>query len=137
MFAVEYDFAAALHRDLDQIADRFDILFQRRAEGDAHVIVPGLGDESDDLGIGFEQRGDARIVGGGTAGALGHAESGEPRLERRRAAEEFGIDRIGAGIAAFDHVDAEFVEKRRDQPLVFEREIDAGGLGAVAQRRIE
>src|SRR6185437_6183441 len=51
--------------------------------------------------------------------------------------EEFGVGRIGAGIAALDIVDAEIVEQMRDQLLVMQREIDAVGLRAVAQRGVE
>ena len=51
--------------------------------------------------------------------------------------KEFGVGRIGAGIAALDIVDAEFVEHARDDLLVMQREIDAVGLRAVAQRGVE
>ena len=51
--------------------------------------------------------------------------------------EQFGVGRIGAGIAALDIVDAELVEHARDRDLVGEREIDAVGLRAVAQRGVE
>ena len=71
------------------------------------VIVPGFGDEDDRVGVGGEQRGEAGIVGGRAAGPLGHAEGAEARALGRLALEEFGVDRIGAGIAALDIVDAE------------------------------
>src|SRR4029077_5650871 len=51
--------------------------------------------------------------------------------------EEFGVLRIGAGIATLDITDAELVEKRSDLALVLEREIDACHLRAIAQRRVE
>ena len=51
--------------------------------------------------------------------------------------EEFGVGRVGAGIAALDIVDAEFVQHLRDDLLVVQREIDAVGLRAVAQRGVE
>ena len=51
--------------------------------------------------------------------------------------EELGVERVGAGIAALDVVDAELVEQTRDEALVLEREIDAGRLRAVAQGRVE
>ena len=40
-------------------------------------------------------------------GALGHAEGGEARRDRPALGEKRGVDRIGAGIAALDVVDAE------------------------------
>ena len=51
--------------------------------------------------------------------------------------EELGVGRIGAGIAALDIVDAELVEHAGDRQLVGEREVDAIGLRAVAQRGVE
>ena len=51
--------------------------------------------------------------------------------------KKFGIDRIGPGITALDIIDAELVEHARDRQLVREREIDAVGLRAVAQRGVE
>ena len=58
-------------------------------------------------------------------------------VELRLGGEEFGVGRIGAGIAALDIVDAEFVEHAGDDLLVMQREIDAVGLRAVAQRGVE
>ena len=55
----------------------------------------------------------------------------------RSSANSCGVGRIGAGIAALDIVDAELVEHVRDRELVGEREIDAVGLRAVAQRGVE
>ena len=103
------------------------------SERDMHLIVPALGDECDRVAIGREQAGDAGIVGGRAARALRHPEGREFRLARRLLAEKLRVERIGAGIAALDVVDAEIVEQRRDMPLVVERKIDAGRLRAVAQ----
>ena len=58
-------------------------------------------------------------------------------IEIRLRREELGVGRIGAGIAALDIVDAEFVEHAGDELLVVQREIDAVGLRAVAQRGVE
>ena len=46
-------------------------------------------------------------------------------------------DRIGAGIAGFDVIDAKIVEHVSDRKLVGQREIDAVGLRAVTQRGVE
>jgi hypothetical protein len=51
--------------------------------------------------------------------------------------EQLGVGDVGAGIAALDVVEAQFVQRLDDQPLVLEREIDAGGLRAVAQGGVE
>ena len=84
-----------------------------------------------------EHRLEAGIVGDRAAGPLGHAEGGElGEAERLRLGEELRVGRIGAGIARLDIVDAEHVELLGDQPLVLEREIDALGLRAVAERGV-
>ena len=57
--------------------------------------------------------------------------------QRGLVREQFGIGRIGAGIAALDIVDAEIVKHFCDRLLVLQREIDAIGLRAVAQRGVE
>ena len=55
----------------------------------------------------------------------------------RSFGEQFGVGRIGARIAALDIIDAEIVEHAGDRQLVGQREIDAIGLRAVAQRGVE
>ena len=57
--------------------------------------------------------------------------------ERPPLGEQTRVDRIGAGIAGLDIVDAEFVEHAGDGELVGEREVDAVRLRAVAQRGVE
>ena len=59
------------------VADAVEVLLERASERDADVVVPGLGDEADRVGIGVEQRRDAGVVRGRAAGALRHAEGGE------------------------------------------------------------
>ena len=137
MLAVEQHFAAFGLGGAHAIADRGEVFLLRRLQRDAHVIVPGFGDKADGVGLRIEQRDEAGIVRGRAAGPPRHAESGERGAHRPLFGEEFGVDRIGAGIAAFDIVDAELVEHARDRELVGEREIDAVGLRAVAQRGIE
>ena len=55
----------------------------------------------------------------------------------RSLREQFGVGRIGAGIAALDIIDAELVEHAGDRDLVGEREVDAVHLRAVAQGGVE
>ena len=56
--------------------------------------------------------------------------------ERPRLGEQPRVGRVRAGIAALDIVDAEPVELLRDQPFVLDREVDAMGLRAVAERGV-
>ena len=137
MLAIEDGFAASLTHIGDGILDALDIFIERAAERDVHMVIPSLGDESDRVRLGVEQQRDAGIVGGRTPCPLGHAESCEFRLDLGARGEEFRVERIGAGIAAFHIINAELIEQRRDLALVFKREIDTGRLRAVAQRRIE
>src|ERR1700690_1077385 len=51
--------------------------------------------------------------------------------------EKFGVGRVGAGIAAFNVIEAEFVEHLGDQLLVMQREVDAIGLRTITQRGVE
>ncbi len=132
MLAVDHRLAPGGEGRLDALFDAGEVFFQRAAERDADVIVPSLGDEHDGVSVRGDERGEAGIIGGRASGAFGHAEGAEPRALRRLALEEPRIERVGAGIAALDVVDAEPVEQRRDLQLVFEREVDAGGQCAVA-----
>ena len=137
VLAVHHRLATGSDRRADAILDARQILFQRAAERDMDVIVPRLGDEDDRVGVGGEESGDPGIVGRGAAGALGHAERAKARAPRRLALEEARVLRVGAGIAALDVIDAEFVEQPGDLSLVLEREVDPRRQRAVAQRRVE
>ena len=137
MLAVEQHLAALRLGSAHAVADRGEVLLVAGLERDAHVVVPGFGDETDRVGLGGEERGKARIVRRRTAGPARHAECGDFCLERPPLGEQTRVDRIGAGIAGLDIVDAELVEHAGDGELVGERKIDAVRLRAVAQRGVE
>ena len=82
MLAVEQHFAALGLGRAHAIADRGDVLLFRRLQRDAHVIVPGFGDETDGVGLGVEERHEAGIVRRRAAGPPRHAEGGERRPQR-------------------------------------------------------
>src|SRR5476649_790913 len=94
-------------------------------------------DEADSVGLSRERGGKPRVVRSRAAGALGHAEGGELRLEPARLGKQRGVGRVGAGIAALDVIDAEIVQEPHDAELIGEREVDAVHLRTVAQRRVE
>ena len=50
--------------------------------------------------------------------------------------EKIGVARVGAGIAAFDVIDAELVQFRGDAQLVLEGKRNILGLAAVSQCRV-
>ena len=137
MLAIEDRLAPVLAHQLDGIGDAIEVFIERAAQRHMHLIVPGLGDEGDDIRIRIQKTRDARIIGRRAPGALGHAEGGETGLAGGLLAEEFGIQRIGAGIAALHIIDAEIIEHPRDLALVLKGEIDARGLRAIAQGGVE
>ena len=138
MLAIDHHLAAGRFRGTHAVADRGEVFLIRGLERDAHLIGRGFRDEADRIGLGFDQRRQPRIVRGRAAGTARHAERREARMfELRLLGKEFGIGRIGAGIAALDIVDAELVQHPGDDLLVVQREIDAIGLRAVAQRGVE
>src|SRR5437868_4843126 len=76
-----------------------------------HLISRLLRHEADQVGFCHKQPGHAGIVGDRAPRPTCHAERSEARMRKLRlGAEELGVGRIGAGIAALDIVDAEFIE---------------------------
>ena len=136
MLAIEQHFAPFVARGNDALADAREAFFNRALKRNVDMIIPRLRDEADCIRVGVEQRRDARIVGRRTPCPLGHPESAEFCTKDRFFRKELGVERIGAGIAALDIIDADPVEQARDGALVFQRKIDAGGLRAVAQRGV-
>ncbi len=137
MLAVEQHFAVARPRRANAVADRGEVFFERGLERDADVVVPGLRHEADRLRVGLQQRGKARIVRRRAAGPARHAERGEDRAHRVRLGEQLRVGRVRAGVAALDVVNAEVVQHACYRKLVGQREVDAVGLRAVAQRGVE
>ena len=137
MLAINHRLATGGDNRLHALADGGEIVVERRLERDMDVIVPALGDKHDRIGRAVEHAGEARIVGGGAAGAARHAEGGKAGIGRALLVEEGGIERIGTRNAALHVIDAEPVEQCGDGALVLEREIDARRLRAVAQGRVE
>src|SRR6266851_1624944 len=99
--------------------------------------VPGLADETGDLGAAAQRRRQAGIVRGAAPDAPRHAEGAKPRmLERRRRLEEGVVRRVGARPAALDIVYAEPVELASDRRLVGGIEVDPLRLRPVTQRGV-
>ena len=111
VLAVDQDLAALLPCRRHAVADRGEVLLVGGLERDAHVIVPRLRHEADRVGLGVEQGRKARIVRGGAPGPPRHAERREGRAELAVLAEQLGVGRVRARIAALDVVDAEVVEQ--------------------------
>src|ERR1700722_14421512 len=138
MLAVEQHLAPFRLGGRDAVADRGEVLLERRLERNAHLMVPRLGDEADGVRLGVEQRHEPRIVRGRAARPPRHAEGREGRrLELAFLAKELAVGEVLARIAALDILDAEHVEELCERELVTEREVNAVRLRAVAQRRVE
>src|ERR1700722_7074439 len=106
MLAVEQYFAALGLGGADAVADRGEHFLLGRLERNAHVIIPGFGDKTNRVGLRVEKRDQTWIVRRRTARPPRHAEGSERRPKRPLLGKKAGVGRIGAGIAAFDIIDA-------------------------------
>ena len=133
MLAVEQDLTALGARGAHAVPDGGDVFFGRGLERNADMIIRRFGNKTN-----------RRPCASSSASRPGSFEAERPGRrvmpkavnvapERALLTEQLGIDRVGAGIAAFDIIDAELVEHAGDRELVGEREIDAVGLRAIAQ----
>ena len=138
VLAIDHHLAPRRLRSNDAVADRGEVFLVGGLQRHPHLISAGFGDKADRIGLGLDECRKPRIVRGRTARTARHAERREfCALELRLVRKEFGVGRIGAGIAALDIVDAEFIQHVRDDLFVMQREIDAVGLRAVAQGGVE
>ncbi len=96
VLAVEHDLAARGLRRRDAVADRGEVLLVGGLQRDPHLIGGGFRDKADRVRLGFEQPGDARIVGDGASGAARHAERGEAGVIERRP---FAKNSVSVGLA--------------------------------------
>ena len=138
MLTIDHRLALRFNDGADRLIDRLKVFFIRNAERNAYVVVPRLRDEADAVSRGLQDGLQAGIVRHRPAGALGHAEGRETgRFEIGARRKKLGIRGVGAGISAFDVVDAKLVEYAHQPPLVLKRKVDASRLHTVAQRRVE
>jgi hypothetical protein len=138
MFGVEHHLAHACLRVGDALRDHVQVLGIADAERDIDVEVPRLAHHADRLNLGIQERVEAGIVGGAAARPAGHAEGDQLRpLQGRRLGKKGVVGRIGTRPATLDIVDAEPVQRLGNGRLVVRAEIDALGLGAIAQSAVE
>ena len=111
MLAIDHRLLAGGDRRLDGVADAVEVFLVGAAERDVDMVVPALGDKADGIGL-------------RAASSAASPDRWRPKrrpawsCRRRRSrrvsvrffGEEGGVGRVGAGIAALDIVDAEFVE---------------------------
>ncbi len=119
-----------------RVVDQLEVLLEADAQRLANMEVPGLAEDGDGVRLGLHQGADVAVLVRGDLGPPGRAEGrdlGMAELDFADILEEGDVLGIGAGPAALDVVDAEFVEFLGDADLVGHQEGDVLGLGAVAQ----
>ena len=139
MLGVEDHFIDPLLHIGDGVGDDLQIGLLADAQVVAYMQVPSLANQSHHRGIGFEQHSKIEILRWLDADLHGRAEGrhlGVLELEFFDALEKIGVAVVGAGITAFDVIDAEFVQFRGDAQLVLERKRNIFGLAAVSQGRV-
>src|SRR5580704_1748519 len=70
MLAIDHRFPAGFNRRFHAERDALEIFIERAGERDMHMIIPGLGDKDDRVGVRGEQSYDAWIVLGRSSGRL-------------------------------------------------------------------
>ena len=123
----------------DGILDQFQVLLQGNPECVGHVERPALSEQGDVTGMRVHQRPQRGIVFRRIGRAPRRAEGYNFRLFQRHSLdhlEKFDVLGVGARPPALDIVRAQFVQLLRNANLVFHRERDILGLGAIPQRRI-
>ncbi len=137
VLGVDEDPLALCRQVPHRVGDHRQVLVERGAQGKLDVAVVALGDEGDDGGARFAERGDLRVVGGPDARLAGRAERGQGGVAQLELGlgppEELGVLGNRARPAALDEPDAETVQVPGDHQLVGNREVQALLLGAVAQ----
>ena len=90
--------------------------------------------------FGFNQRSHAQVLVHAVLGEVRGAEGGQfgvLELQALGAGEKFLVFGVGTGPAAFDIVDAEFIQFLGDGDFVVNGEGDGFALSAVAKRRVK
>src|SRR5690606_23093813 len=134
---VDQHFLARSDTRLDGFADTPEVLLAADAERDHDLVLGRFAHEAHGGRRRVQHRLEAGVVADRAAAALGHAEGGELCAARAVLAEELVVDDVRPGIAALDVVDADLFEQAGNAQLVLERELNAGRLRPIAQRRVE
>src|SRR5260370_3829154 len=101
--------------------------------------VPGLADDGDDRGLGFDEGLHAGVVGRVPALSASHTKGRDLGVAQFQLADFLKILKVlwvRERIAAFNEVDAQLIEATRNEQLVLKRKVDTLALAAVAKRRV-
>ena len=137
MLAIDQRFLAGDNGGDNRFSKILEVFGRRDAEGHLNLFAGGLGDEAGSRRRRIQNALHAGVVAHRAPCPLGHAEGGESRALRTLFGKERGVGDVGAGIATFDVIDAKLVKQPGNGNLVLERELDAGRLRAITQRRVK
>ncbi len=140
MLGVVDHFLAVSLEISDGFGDELEVFFLGDAEGAVDMEIPGLAEDGDRRGCGFDEMADVGVAVDGVAGEARGTEGGEAGVleaEVSRAGEELLVLGVGAGPAALNVIDTEFVELLGDDEFVGDGEGDGFTLRAVPERGVE
>ncbi len=137
VLGVVEDGATEAFKISDGVGDHVEVFLEGDAKHFGGVQIPGFADDDDVLGFGVAEGVEAHVVLRFDAFAAGHAEGDEFGVLEFEGGFGFvkksGVLWIGQRVAAFDEIDAEFIEFAGDEEFVLDGEGDAFALGAVAE----
>jgi len=133
---VEHRLAGGLAEEGDRVRDEREVLLQGDAQGVAHVEIPGLAEDGDDIGASGDQLAQVVVIrrrGLRPARRTEGGDAGVGQLQLLDLGEVGLVLGVGARPAAFDVGDSEPVEGFGEGELVRQAEVDALALRAVTQ----
>ena len=120
----------------ERVLDDQQVVLQLDAQGVDHVDVPALAEDGHCRGARRKQGLDVGVPFRRLLEVAGRAEGGQAgalEFHLLHALEEVHGQRVGAGPAALDEVNAQPVELAADLDLVLDRKVEILGLGAIPQ----
>ena len=140
MLGVVDDLLAVVLDIADGFGDEDEVLVVGDAEGAFDVEVPGLAEDGDDGGAGFDEGADVAVLMDGVLGEARAAECREPGVvqgEFGGALEELLVFGVAAGPAALNVIDTQLIELLGNDELVVHGERDGLALRAIAESGVE
>src|ERR1022692_1693566 len=120
--------------------DEDEVLVLGDAEGAFDVEVPGLAEDRDDGGTGFDQGADVAVLMDRVLGEARAAERGEPGVVQGQfgsALEKLLVFGVAARPAALNIIDTQLIQLLRNDELVVHGERDGLALSAIAESGVE
>ena len=118
-------------------ADRLQVLVQRHAQGGGHMELMRLAYQTDGRGAGIQHGGQDIIILSRSPDPLGHPEGGHHGTGPGDLGKEIAVGRVRPRPAAFDVIDPQPIQRRRDLDLLGGGELHPLRLLAIAERGVE